>query len=85
MKVQRVYIDTSVLGGCFDIEFAEWSNALVQDFRTGRLKPILSDVVEAEVQDAPAVVQRIYSELLTLSVDVVTTDDAALDLADIYQ
>jgi hypothetical protein len=24
----RIYIDTSVLGGCFDSEFAPWSNGL---------------------------------------------------------
>jgi hypothetical protein len=29
MKIQRVYVDTSVLGGCFDVEFAQWSLALV--------------------------------------------------------
>ena len=30
-KLQRVYLDTSALGGCFDPEFSEWSNGLVQD------------------------------------------------------
>lgn len=49
----RIYIDTSVLGGCFDREFATWSNGLVRDFRAGRLIPVLSDVTAAEVQDAP--------------------------------
>ena len=24
MKKPRIYIDTSVIGGCFDDEFAEW-------------------------------------------------------------
>ncbi len=27
----RIYIDTSVLGGCFDAEFSTWSNALIRD------------------------------------------------------
>jgi hypothetical protein len=40
----RIYVDTSVLGGCFDREFETWSNALVRDFRIGRLIPVLSDV-----------------------------------------
>ena len=30
---QKVYIDTSVIGGCFDSEFEEWSNILFDDFR----------------------------------------------------
>ena len=85
MKVQRVYIDTSVLGGCFDVEFAQWSNALLNDFRSGRLKPVVSDVVEAEVEDAPNVVQAIYVELVTLAAEVVSSAAAAFDLADVYQ
>ena len=28
----RIYIDTSVLGGCFDPEFATWSNGLVRGY-----------------------------------------------------
>lgn len=35
MKKLRVYVDTSVIGGCFDDEFAAWSNGLVQDFEVG--------------------------------------------------
>ena len=33
---QRVYIDTSVIGGCFDSEFKEWSNKLFDDFKIRR-------------------------------------------------
>lgn len=40
MKVQRVYIDTSVIGGCFDPEFAPWSNGLMKDFRLGNFRPV---------------------------------------------
>jgi len=29
----KVYIDTSVLGGCFDDEFEEWSNKLMEEFK----------------------------------------------------
>ena len=53
MKAQRVYIDTSVLGGCFDPEFARWSKALIADFRTGRLKLVISEIIIAETADAP--------------------------------
>jgi hypothetical protein len=33
MKTLRIYLDTSVLGGCFDAEFAAWSTGLMEDFR----------------------------------------------------
>ncbi len=35
MRTQRVYVDTSVIGGCFDEEFAPWSQGLMTDFRLG--------------------------------------------------
>jgi len=85
MKLQRVYLDTSVLGGCFDPEFAEWSNGLVQDFHSGRFKPVLSQVTATELQDAPEKVQALYAELLTLGAEVVEATESALELADAYQ
>jgi hypothetical protein len=33
--IQRVYIDTSVIGGCFDEEFEEWSNLLMEEIKAG--------------------------------------------------
>jgi hypothetical protein len=39
MKQQRVYIDTSVIGGCFDQEFAPWANGPVRDFQAGLYLP----------------------------------------------
>ena len=56
-QVLRVYVDTSVIGGCFDREFETWSNALMADFRTGRYIPVLSDLLAAEIEPAPPQVQ----------------------------
>jgi hypothetical protein len=33
MKLSRIYLDTSVIGGCHDEEFKSWSNGLMKDFR----------------------------------------------------
>jgi len=40
---QRVYIDTSVIGGCFDLEFEEWSNKLFDDFKLGKRIAVVSE------------------------------------------
>ena len=32
----RIYVDTSVFGGCFDPEFEIWSNRLVDLFKIGK-------------------------------------------------
>lgn len=85
MKVQRVYLDTSVLGGCFDPEFARWSNALIRDFRTSRLHPVISDVVAAEINMAPPAIQALYAELQMIHPTMVLTTEAVIALADQYQ
>ena len=85
MKLQRVYLDTSVLGGCFDPEFAEWSNGLMQDFRNGLFKPVLSQVTASELRDAPENVQGLYAELLTIGAEIIEATESALELADAYQ
>jgi len=66
MRRQHIYLDTSVLGGCFDPEFAPWSRALVADFRAGRFVPLLSDLLGAELERGPTPVRELHAELLTL-------------------
>lgn len=85
MKAQRVYIDTSVLGGCFDPEFARWSNALIEDFRAGRLKPVISEIITAETADAPPAVRELLADLLTLTPETLIITPEMLALADAYQ
>lgn len=54
MKKLRIYVDISVIGGCFDPEFKIWSEALIEDFRQCRYVPVLSAVTDAEIDPAPA-------------------------------
>ena len=85
MKRPRIYIDTSVIGGCFDPEFSPWSNGLMRDFAAGTFVPVFSDVVAAEVQDAPEAVRLKYEELLRSVHEFVLTTEEVLGLADAYQ
>jgi hypothetical protein len=85
MKAQRVYIDTSVVGGCFDPEFAQWSNALLGDLRADRLKPVISEIVAAELADTPPAIRDPFSDLLALKPEMISTTPEALALADAYQ
>lgn len=81
----RIYIDTSVLGGCFDAEFAEWSNGLIDDFRAGRLMPVLSDVTAAEVLEAPTRVRELHQEILGLAGAVLPITPQVLELVTAYE
>jgi len=85
MKVLRVYVDTSVIGGCLDPEFETWSNGLMGDLRRGHYRPVLSDVTSAEIALAPAAVREIYAELLGLSPEVAKVGAEALALLTHYE
>lgn len=84
MKVLRVYIDTSVVGGCFDEEFAPWSNGLVHDFRTGLYLPVVSEIVAAEIETAPEAVRAKYAEILRLNPESLEVSAEALALTNSY-
>ena len=85
MNPARIYIDTSVLGGCFDPEFALWSNGLMRDFRAGRFVPVLSDVTAAEVGSAPEAVRDLHQETLVLAGSVLPVTAAVLALVATYE
>ncbi len=85
MKVQRVYIDTSVIGGCHDDEFSTWSNGLMKDFRLGNPRPIISRIVTLEIADAPDVVKKTYAELLDMDHELLEITAEATGLSDLYQ
>ena len=46
---QRIYIDTSVIGGCFDTEFKEWSVKLFEEFQSGNKIAAISDITLDEL------------------------------------
>lgn len=85
MKTLRIYLDTSVIGGCFDPEFQEWSEALMDDFRRGRYIPVISDVTAKEIEPAPDFVRELYNELLTFSVEVINVEENTLSLVQHYR
>lgn len=84
MKIQRVYVDTSVIGGCRDEEFAPWSDGLMHDFRQGNFKPVVSSLVSLEIAGAVEEIKTIYAGLLSLDHELLEVTDEAISLADAY-
>lgn len=85
MKKLQIYLDTSVLGGCFEPEFSPWSKGLIADFHAGTFTPVLSTLLEAELRRAPEQVRAVYNELLALAGTSIPVDDEALDLLAAYE
>ena len=67
------------------MEFAEWSNGLIGDFRAGRLVPVLSDVTAAEIVEAPAQVRELHQEMLVLAGTVLIVTPQVVDLVTAYE
>jgi len=84
MRVSRIYIDTSVIGGCFDPEFAKWSNGLMKDFRLGHFKAIVSNLVTVELIKAPEQVRKKYAELIESGVEVIEENEKVERLVEVY-
>jgi hypothetical protein len=81
---QRIYIDTSVIGGCLDDEFSTWSKLLFDEFRSGVKIAVVSDLTLQELDDAPEEVREILSELSSHAVEYVFLSAEAIALADAY-
>lgn len=84
MKKLRAYLDTSVIGGCFDEEFAKHSNALFEKIKRGDMIAVISDITAEELKNAPGFVQ---DNLLGLPVDFterVMVTPEVIELANSY-
>jgi len=83
--VSRVYIDTSVIGGCLDDEFALWSKLLFEEFRSGIKIAAISDLTLRELEEAPQEVRQILFELPTEFIEYVFLTEEVMSLADTYK
>lgn len=80
----RIYIDTSVVGGCWDDEFAAESRALFDMARRGEIILLLSDLLAEELSEAPENVRGIYENLPPEAVERPTASEESLRLRDAY-
>jgi predicted nucleic acid-binding protein len=80
----KVYTDTSVIGGCFDEEFKQWSNALFQEFIVGTKRIMLSDLTLQELELARDEIGNKIQEVPTQHIIPVEIGDEAMALAETY-
>ena len=85
MKTLRVYIDTSVIGGCFDDSFSKWSNGLMKDFRLGHFRPVVQELVSVEIEKAPENVRNKYAEIVDYGAEVLVITNEVLNLVEAYR
>lgn len=84
MKRLRLYLDTSVFGGCFDVEFEKDSNALFRASKQGQFVLLISELVTTELGQAPLAVKGLPQSLEDVEVEQLLYTTEARALAQAY-
>ena len=82
--IQRIYIDTSVVGGYFDEEFKEATNMLFKRLENREVKFVVSDLLDLELLNAPAHVKELLFNFHPEYFERVELTDETIQLADTY-
>ena len=61
----RIYIDTSVIGGCLDKEFQNASMELIDKFKRGEMIAVISELTTLELKDAPQEAVNLAGKYIT--------------------
>jgi predicted nucleic acid-binding protein len=80
MRIQRIYIDTSVLGGYFDKEFEIATHKLFEEVRKGEYIVVISNITEGELLNAPERARTLFNNL-QIDYEVLELTDEAVTLA----
>lgn len=80
----RIYADTSVLGGCEDEEFREYSRRLIAQFAQGESTLVLSELTIRELEDTPEVVRRVLASVAETNIESLQLTPEADELARAY-
>ena len=81
---QRLYIDTSVFGGFFDEEFAEFTIPPFKRFQNGEFKLLFSTITQEELSFAPEKVKDLVKSIKIESTEFIDASGEAVDLASQY-
>jgi hypothetical protein len=82
--MERLYLDTSVFGGCYEPEFEFWTKILFDRITDGHYKLLLSQLTEVELSKAPQYIQNLLLSIPDRQIEFVKTSPQANILADTY-
>lgn len=80
----RIYTDTSVIGGCLDLEFEEGSLALFETFKAGSTILVISNLTLAELEAAPQAVRDVLLSVPKSHMEFIEFTKEADGLAEAY-
>lgn len=80
----RIYVDASVVGGCEDDEFSEYSARLMERFFRGEFVLVVSNLTVQELAAAPGEVRRHLASVPEAHIEMLQLDTEARELAEAY-
>ena len=81
---QRIYIDTSVVGGIYDDEFELYTRILFDKVFKRETRLIISELLEGELTNAPEKVRIFFKSLPTEQLEFVKLTKEGIELAELY-
>ena len=81
---QRIYIDTSIVGGYFDEEFSEATKKLFERLNKGEIVFVVSDLMKLELSRAPLKVRKLLGKFSQENFEYVKLTEEAVQLANLY-
>ena len=81
MKRQRIYIDTSIVGGFFDKEFEKETKLLFRRLEYGEVIFVISDLLREELKNAPELVINLLDNYSDDCFEIVIQTDETKELA----
>jgi len=84
MKQQRIYIDTSIVGGFFDKEFEKETRLLFKRLEDKEIVFVISNLLREELKDAPERVRNLLDNYSDDNFEIILLTDEAKELADKY-
>ena len=81
---QRIYIDTSVLGGYFDEEFKEATRSFFERFENNEIIFVVSDLLDVELIRAPKNVRELLHNYSADKFERIELTEDAINLANAY-
>jgi predicted nucleic acid-binding protein len=84
VKIRRVYVDTSVVGGLFDKEFRELTKPFWDAVQNGQITIIFSSIIEGELLRSPEHVRAFFLNLPSSQKERVVVTEEVETLAEAY-
>lgn len=81
---QRIYIDTSVVGGYFDEEFSDATQGLFKRFENNEIIFVVSDLLDLELITAPKNVRELLHKYSPDKFERIQLTPESITLADTY-